>query len=390
MPGLGPCLPVRSGRAAIVLALKALSLPPAARIAVPLYCCPVVLSAVKAAGCRPRFIDVDLNTYCLSAADLAAKSDEVDAVIAVHMFGNVCDMPALRAAAPGKPFVEDCAQALGSSLDGHLAGTFGEIAVFSFRSGKYVSAGEGGAVYCRDIDLQARMAQPISELPVPSRAEEIIHVMSTSLRCALRRKPLWGALGSRLWAAYSDKVSYTRQGPIVLGQIYETDKQAALRRLPAIARQIENQRSNANYYARSLTVDADMLCPEAQGAFYNRLQYPLLVPTASQRDQLVALLRNDQVSTATPYRDITKIAATCYGYTGDCPRAERIANTVLVIPCNYALRPADLERIAGSVNRAWSKVNTCRHGINVSSDTWANPAQPYPPTETVAQPRQSA
>ena len=75
------------------------------------------------------------------------------------MFGNVCDMPALREAAPGKPFIEDCAQALGSRLDGRLAGSFGEIAVFSFRSGKYLSVGEGGAVYCSDTDLESRLSE---------------------------------------------------------------------------------------------------------------------------------------------------------------------------------------------------------------------------------------
>ena len=153
LPGLGPCLPVRSARAAIVLALKALALPAGASVAVPLYCCPVVFKAIKAAGCRPRFVDVDPETYCLSPADLAAKSSEVDAVIAVHMFGNLCDMPRLREAAAGKPLIEDCAQALGSRLDGRAAGSFGEIAAFSFRSGKYLSVGEGGAVYSNQADL---------------------------------------------------------------------------------------------------------------------------------------------------------------------------------------------------------------------------------------------
>ena len=47
--------------------------------------------------------------------------DEVDAVVAVHMFGNLCDMPGLRKAAPGKSFIEDCAQALGSRLGGRPA-----------------------------------------------------------------------------------------------------------------------------------------------------------------------------------------------------------------------------------------------------------------------------
>lgn len=364
--GLGACLPVRSGRAAIVVALRALALRPGASVAVPLYCCPVVLSAIKAAGCRARFIDVDPHTYCLSAADLAAKSSEVDAVIAVHMFGNVCDMPALRKAAPGKPIIEDCAQALASRLDGRLAGSFGEIAAFSFRSGKYLSVGEGGAIYCGDADLESRLSELISELPAPNRVDECVHVVTTYLRSLLRTQPLWGLIGSRLWSAYNEKVSYTSQAPIVLGQVYETDRDMAIRRLSVLPSAIERQRSNADYYSRNLAVDAGVLCSETPGAFFNRLQYPLLLPTSQQCEQLAARLRKDQISTARPYKDIAALAAAHYSYTGDCPRAERIARTVLVIPCNHALTAADAERIATCVNRAWAEVDR-RPDMAVSS-----------------------
>ena len=353
---LGPCLPIRSARAAIALALKALGLRPGASVAVPLYCCPVVFSAIKAAGCRARFIDVDLDTCCLSAADLAVKSSEVDAVIAVHMFGNVCDVPALRKAVLGKPFIEDCAQALGSRFNGRGAGSFSEIAVFSFRSGKYISAGQGGAVYCCNTELEAQYSKLISELPAPSRLEEVAHVVNTCLRSFLRRRPLWGMIGSRLWSAYSDKVRYSHQAPMVLGQIYETDRDLSIRRLFALASMVERQRCNADYYRRNLTVDPGMVCRETPGAYFNRLQYPLLLPTPTQRDQLAERLREDQISTAKPYKDIAAVAAAHYGYTGDCPRAERVANAVLVIPCHYALKSADVERIANSVNRAWAEV----------------------------------
>lgn len=376
MPGLGPCLPVRSARAAIVLALKALGLAPGASIGVPLYCCPVVFQAINAAGCRARFIDVDPDTYCLSATDLAAKSSEVAAVIAVHMFGNVCDMRALRKAAPGKPFIEDCAQALGSRFDGRFAGSFGEIAAFSFRSGKYLSAGEGGAVYCSQTDLESRFSELISDLPVPGGIDECVHVGKTYLRSLLRTKPLWGLIGSRLWSAHSKRVSYTSQSPIVLGQIYATDWNTTVRRLPALPSWIERQRSNADYYLRNLTVDADMLCWETPEAFFNRLQYPLLLPTSGQCEQMAAHLRSNQISTVTPYKDIAALASTHYSYTGDCPQAERIARTVLVIPCNYALKAAEVERIASCVNRAWAEVGSRRRSLGARSTLSAATVRP--------------
>jgi perosamine synthetase len=306
------------------------------------------------------------------------------------MFGNVCDMPGLREAAPGKPFIEDCAQALGSRLNGRVAGSFGEIAAFSFRSGKYLSVGGGGAVYCSPTDLESQLSGLISELPVPSRLDECVHVATTYLRSRLRTQPLWGLIGSRLWSAYREKVSYTSQSPIVLGQMYETDRDLAVRRLSVLASLIEKQRSNADYYSRTLTVDADMLCSETRGALFNRLQYPLLVPTPAQCDRLVACLRKNQISTARPYQDIAAIAARHYGYTGDCPRAESVARTVLVIPCHHTLKAADIERIATCVNRAWAEVVGCPRRVGVPSIRGGATSRQSGNVERMAEPHHSS
>lgn len=367
IPGVGQCLPIRSARAGIVLALKALGIRRGASIAVPLYCCPVVLRAIAEAGCRARFIDIDPNTYCMSPTDLAAKSSDVDAVIAIHLFGNICDVPALRHAAPGKPVIEDCAQAPGSRLDGRAAGTFGDIAVFSFRSGKYISVGEGGAIFCKGADLESRFSRLIQQLRLPSRLDEVVHVVTTYLRSMFRVKPLWGLIGSSLWNAYSQKVDHMSQSPIVLGAIYESDLQLAILRMPTLHTMIEKQRRNADYYLRNLTVGAGVLCLETPGAFFNRLQFPLLVPNSTQCVRLAERLRQSQISTTRPYKDIVAIAATHYGYQGDCPQAERVAGTVLVIPCNYALNNLEVERIAASVNYAWANAADHVQGVSLLS-----------------------
>src|SRR5262249_16768209 len=188
---LGVCAPVRSGRAGIVLALRALEVRPGARVGVPLYCCPVVFKAIVAAGCVPRFLDVDPETFCLSPNDVEAKQRTIDAVVAVHMFGNVCDMPALREAMSGRPIIEDCAQSLGSRVHGRATGAFGDIAVFSFRSGKYLSVGEGGALYSCRTHLQEKLEELVSRLPAVSRGEESRHILKTYLRSKLRSRPLY-------------------------------------------------------------------------------------------------------------------------------------------------------------------------------------------------------
>ena len=367
IPGIGCCVPVRSARAAIVIALKALALTPEASVAVPLYCCPVVFAAIKAAGHRPRFVDIDPDTYCLSPADLAAKSADVQAVIAVHMFGNACDMQAIRTAVPDKPIIEDCAQGIGSCIDGRTLGSFGDIAVFSFRSGKYISSGEGGAMHCAQKEIESRIVELIAQLPVPTRVDELIHTVKTYCRSKLRNKPLWGAIGERLWSSYNEKVSFTSQAPIVMGRMYETDRVTAIRRLPLLASLIAKQRANAHYYSQQLKVDADMLCREKPGQFFNRMQYPVLPPTPEHCDELASRLRRSFISTARPYKEIAAIAAKYYGYNGDCPQSERIAKTVIVIPCHHALTSADRERIGATVNRAWAEISSHRRNTSIAT-----------------------
>jgi perosamine synthetase len=356
IPGVRSALPVRSARAALVLALKALALPSGSSVGVPLYCCPVVFSAVQTAGYRVCFIDVEAGTCCMSPVDLAAKRTGLGAVIAVHMFGHLCDMRAIREAAAGIPIIEDCAQALGSHFKGRAAGCFGDIAVFSFRSGKYVSAGEGGAMRCSRTDLEQRIAALINELPAPGRGDECMHVMKTWMRSLLRRQPLWGMVGERLWSAYAVRVSFASQSPIVLTQGYRTDHATAMRRLSRLSLFVAKQRANADNYLRNLDLDKDMLCRESPGAFFNRMQFPVLLSNSMEREQLAGSLRREHISVSQPYKNVAAIASECYGYRGDCPQAERVADTVLVIPCNYMLRQSKVQHITNSVNRAWKAI----------------------------------
>jgi perosamine synthetase len=359
IPGLGESIAVRSARAGIVVALQALGLPQGARIGVPLYCCPVVFKAIVTAGCTPCFIDIERDTFCMSSADLATRRSQVDAVIAVHMFGNVCDVPRLQEVIGGKPIIEDCAQSLGSKLGGRAAGSFGAISVFSFRSGKYLSVGEGGALFSRDAGLRSRLQQAVAAMPVPGRKESRLHVAKTYVRTKLRSRPLYGLVGYRLWRAYNKRVNYSSKSPLVLGRIYQSDLATTLKRLPALESAIQRQRTNANAYARALKLGAGMLCDEPAGAFYNRYQYPIVFPSSEQRDRMACHLLAHGVGTAKPYSDIASVARAHYGYSGDCPVAERVAETVLAIPNHHQLRQQEIARIAQAVNEGWSVNARC-------------------------------
>jgi perosamine synthetase len=356
IPGIGNCIPARSARAAIVAAIKALDLKPGARIGVPLYCCPVVFKAIKECGCTFRFIDVEYSTYCMSTEDLSAKRSQLDAVIAVHMFGNVCDMPILLEAAQGIPIIEDCAQSIGSRCDGRMAGTYGSVAAFSFRSGKYLAVGEGGALYSGDAHIRTRLSQLISEMFVPGLIQECTHVAETYIRSRLRSRPIYGLIGYRIWNIYNKTTDYTEKSPIVLSQTYKSDLAITVKRLAQLDSAIDTQRANADYYSRSLKLDPDMLCSERPGTFYNRYLYPITLPSSEHRDFMADYLCTRGIGAIQPYKDIVEIAAAHYGYDGGCPMAEQIAKRVLVIPSNYSIKKEDIQRIAQCVNEGWEKI----------------------------------
>jgi perosamine synthetase len=356
LPGLDGCIPARSARAGIVTALHVLGLSNGARVGVPLYCCPVVFKAIAVAGCTPIFIDVDAATCCMSAEDLRAKRSQVDAVIAVHMFGHLCDVPALQEAARDKPIIEDCAQALGSRWEGRVAGSFGAVAAFSFRSGKYLSVGEGGALYSSRPEIRRRIADAVARLPAPSPAQEVTHVARTYLRSKLRSRPLYGLVGYPLWQAYNKRADYSKKSPIDLGQTYRSDLALTRRRLAILDAAIERQRANASFYSRHLALGSEMLCRESPETFYNRYQYPVLFPSSSDRDRVAAYLHQREIGTAKPYKDIAEVARTHYGYEGGCTVAEAIAAKVLVIPNAHTLSQSDIERIAQNVNAAWDGI----------------------------------
>lgn len=358
MDGLGNCIPARSARAGIITAIRALDLPRGARIGVPLYCCPVVFKAIKAAGCVACFVDVEYSTYCMSAEDLSAKRSQLDGVIAVHMFGNTCDMRSLQEAAQGIPIIEDCAQSLGSKLEGRMAGSFGAIGVFSFRSGKYLSVGEGGALCSSHAEIRSRLSQIVSEMPLPGRAEECIHIAKTYIRSKLRSKPLYGMVGYPLWQIYNKNVDYSAKTPIVLSQSYRSDLAITVKRLALLDSAIKGQRANADFYTRTLKLDSGMLCSEKPGTFYNRYLYPIMFPSSEDRDKIAAYLHTRQIGTVKPYRDIADVAAAHYGYTGDCPVAEQIAQRVLVIPSYFRLREKDVRRIAQCLNSGWIEIKS--------------------------------
>jgi UDP-2-acetamido-2-deoxy-ribo-hexuluronate aminotransferase len=153
---------VSNGTDALVCALLALEIGAGDEVVTGAFGFVAAAEAISRVGATPVFADIEPASLALDAAAVRrARSERTRAIVSVDLFGVVHDLAPLRAAAPGVPIVEDAAQALGSTLGGRAAGTFGEIGTFSFFPSKTLgAAGDGGACVTGD----ARWAERISRI----------------------------------------------------------------------------------------------------------------------------------------------------------------------------------------------------------------------------------
>lgn len=107
-------------------------------------------------GAKPVFVDILPDSWCLDPDKVeAAITPKTKAILAVHIYGNLCDMDRLLAigAKNGIPVIEDAAEAIGSQYQGKRAGSMGAFGSFSFHGTKTMTTGEGGMFVTNDAGL---------------------------------------------------------------------------------------------------------------------------------------------------------------------------------------------------------------------------------------------
>ena len=194
---------VGSGTAAIELALRALGLGESgAEIILPALTSPFTAQAILAAGCKPRFADVDPG-HLLLASDLPITR-RTRAIVPVHLYGQPCDLATLRRYR--LPLVHDACQAHGAPLP--RSG----VAAYSFYPTKNLPAlGDGGAVTTDSARMAARLRslrdggrrndQVARERAINSRLDEM---QACYLRAFLPKLGEWNAERARLAALYDE------------------------------------------------------------------------------------------------------------------------------------------------------------------------------------------
>jgi perosamine synthetase len=171
-------------------------------------------------GAKPVFVDVLPDSWCIDPAKAeAAITPKTKAILAVHLYGNLCDMDALLDIGKrrGIAVVEDAAEALGSIWHGKRAGSMGAFASFSFHGSKTITTGEGGMFVTDDTALYERVLMLSSHgrargekrhfWPAAVGYKYKMSAMQAAIGCAqLERIDALLARKREIFAAYRDRL----------------------------------------------------------------------------------------------------------------------------------------------------------------------------------------
>lgn len=217
--GAAGCVGVANGTDALELALRAAGIGPGDKVVTVANTVSATGAAITATGAKPLYVEIDPVTMLMDPAALALLLDtnrdpRIKAVVPVHLYGQMADMPRIleTARAHNLAVVEDCAQAHGASIDGRKAGTWGQLAAFSFYPTKNLGAfGDGGAVVGADPVLLDKVRlwrqygwrkRYVSDQP--GRNSRLDELQSAILRVRLPRLEAENAKRSVLAARYQE------------------------------------------------------------------------------------------------------------------------------------------------------------------------------------------
>lgn len=313
------CVAVNSCTDALVLGLAALGVRRGDEVITPPNSFIASTAAIVHLGATPVFADVLPNQSIDPNLVEKAITKKTKAIMPVHLGGRMVDMDQISQIAEsyGVAVIEDAAQSIGSTFNGKLSGTFGDVGCFSAHPLKNLNAlGDGGFVCFKSHEL----------------AEEVKKLRSHGLidRNTVEK---FGYV-SRLDAIQAAVLTY---------------------RLTRLAATIRSRRANADLY-RSLLNRNHVFVPDDD--LREKNSYHTFVVQVDRRDELIAHLLSCGIGTAIHYPIPIHLqpAAKFLGFgEGSFPVTEKQAKRILTLPINQHLKEQEIETIAQTVNSFYGR-----------------------------------
>ena len=278
-------------------------------------------NAIRLAGAEPVFADVDATTYNLDPdaveAAIRGRDGDVDAIVAVHLYGLPAAMDRIREVADAYDLavIEDAAQAHGAEFDGDRVGSLGDAACFSFYPTKNMTTGEGGMVVTDREDVARRARRFVNHGRTPEDRGGYDHL---EVGHNFRLTSIGGAIGE---VQLEKLPEYTR-----VRREYAAELTEALADVPGL--EVPTTPSDRRHVFHQYTVRCD------------------------DREALRSRLEASGVGTGVYYPVPIHQQPAYDRVSRAFPEAERAAREVLSLPVHPSLSPEDVERVADAVHDA--------------------------------------
>lgn len=316
--GVKHCIGVANGLDALTLIFKSYielgRLQPGDEVIVPANTYIASIIAVMQAGLTPVLVEPDAQTFNLDPRQITEKiTAKTKAILAVHLYGQLCDMRAIIGLAKSHHLlvVEDAAQAHGAAINGEKAGSFGDAAGFSFYPGKNLGAlGDAGAVTTDDDDLAA---------------------MIKSLR------------------NYGSETKYYNDYIGVNSRLDEVQAAFLNVKLPDLDGQNQSRKTIAQYYLENISNDKILLPAYQCGEHHVFHQF---VIRTAHRDELQAFLKSNDIETLIHYPVPPHKQKALSGWNHlSFPITEQIHREVLSLPISPVMTADEAAHITNTLNQ---------------------------------------
>ncbi len=257
---------------------------------------PTTVNPILQFGAVPVFVDVDLATHNVDVSLIeAAITPKTKAIMLAHSLGNPFNLEVVTALCKQYKLwlVEDCCDALGSTYQGQLVGTFGDIATLSFYPAHHITMGEGGAVFTNHAELKL-IAESFRDW-----GRDCYCAPGKDNTCNKRFCWTKKDLGGDLPDGYDHKYTYSHLGYNL--KISDMQAACALAQMDRVDEFIAKRRANFIYLKNRLQSCAEFLqlpeaTPHSEPSWFG---FPLVIKVSSgiQRSDLINFLEDHQIGT---------------------------------------------------------------------------------------------
>jgi dTDP-4-amino-4,6-dideoxygalactose transaminase len=297
-----------SGTTALHIALLSHGIKPGDEIITSSFTFIASANSILFCGAKPVFVDIDSDTFNIDISKIEEKiTPKTKAIMPVHLFGQSCDMNAIKAIAEKHNLliIEDACQSHGADFNGKKVGSFG-TGCFSFYPTKNMTTGEGGIITTNDTSIYEK-AKLLRDHGMPERYK---HSM---LGYNFRMTDINAAIG--------------------------------IKQLAKLDEYNEKRISNAKFLNSNINVPGIITPKILQKHVFNQYTLKITSECKFSREELMQKLTESGIGNVIYYPSPVYDQEPYTGYAKDCPIADKICKQVLSIPVHPRVSSEDLEKI---------------------------------------------